>query len=151
MERSEFVKFVNRQIDRMLDSVDDDTLVEEIFPDQQKSKFCSPDAFQEFLEEPMLRICLNTLNDSQGNELDLNKVLPKIAKVLSKHYQDKKITKTMTFADAFPPTEPIDLNHPGYWDELSELIVRELEKYGKPPLFHKRQDKVLRYDWEKET
>lgn len=38
-----------------------------------------------------------------------------------------------------------------YMDGIAKVVVNRLEQYGKPPLFHKSQDKVLRYEWAKEN
>lgn len=151
MKKSEYIKRINNGIDMMFDSVGDDTLIGRMFAHNTNinDSFTRND-FINFLNSPYLNSHLNIFSgfyQENGDKIDLDKFKEDCAKELLNYFQNNNIKKTHKFDEIFNYKS---LTNPQYFIELAEIISNTISNHGKPPLFHKRADKILRYDWEKE-
>lgn len=149
MKKSEFVGRLSRSIERMFDRVSDTTKVGIMFSDSDEPNWKLAD-FNQFLKSEFLDGFVKIydgLSQPNGNEIDKESFFKEASKDLLEWFNRNNITKEKTFIQCFPYKS---ISHPGYFDNMSEIIVNRLEQFGKPPLFHKSQDKVIRYGWEPE-
>jgi hypothetical protein len=151
MKKSEFSRNLSESIDLMFNRVSDETLIGEMFSGS-KAKIFSRSDFVSFLKSPFLikfKGLWKGLYAQDGKPMDQEAFFLDAAQSLLDHFNQKKMTKDKKFADCFNYKK--GLTEPGYFDEISEVITNCLVKHGSPPLFHKTQDKILRYAWEKES
>jgi hypothetical protein len=152
MKRSEFVKCLVGGLSDIWDHVHGTDSFAKIFNDNSKSDFLSLDSIQTELNSiHLIKHVYSSLFDKIGNKLDLKIATADAAKELENFFKVSNIRKTITydgFCDRY--LQKAKHNYDDHVFALAEVITRGLEKTGRPPLFHKRQDKVLRYDWENE-
>lgn len=152
MRRSEYIQQLDVGIEMMFDAVDDNTPIGQIFshPDNHSLTEFQKKDFIHFLKKSYLNSHLQIFDgfyDSNGIKINLDLFREECATSLLNYFKENSFKKGNSFSDVFSYKS---LTNPQYFIELSEVIVSVLEKYGKPPLFHKRADKILRYDWDKE-
>ena len=149
MKKSEFTHMFSKSIEGMFQSVSDTTRVGEMFSESDSPEWNLED-FYNFLKSSYLndfKKIYDKCFQSDGSRINKELFFNEAAKDILEFFNENNIRKEKTFEQCFPYK---DIHEPGYFDALSEVIVNRLEYFGKPPLFHKRQDKVLRYDWERE-
>lgn len=155
MRRSEYVRHVSNSIDRMFDHVGDNTPLWRMFGKKgskvTSGAFVKAD-FIDFFNSPFLKDfkgLWNGLYDKNGKAVKGPQLEDLVAEAILTFFENQSFTRETTFDEAFAP-EDITKYPPDYFLELSEVIVAAIEQVAKPPLFHRRADKILRYDWEKE-
>lgn len=150
MKKSEFIKDLYKNLDMMFDGISDSTEVGSMFSkDSKNSKFTKND-FKSFLKSEYLNNYLKVYDKvftEDGEKIDKDSFFNDASIELLNHFKIKDITKNKTFLEAFPYESITD---PAYFKEIAIIITNVLEKYGQPPLFHKSQDKVIKYQWEPE-
>lgn len=149
MKKSEFVNQLSKSIERMFEHISDSTKVGVMFSNSDAPTWELED-FNQFLKSEFLdgfEKIYDGLSQSNGNEIDKESFFKEASKDLLEWFNKNYITKEKTFMQCFPYKS---ISRPGYFDNMSEVIVNRLEQFGKPPLFHRSQDKVIRYDWEPE-
>jgi hypothetical protein len=154
MKKSELVNRIERGIDMMFNSVGDNTPIGSMFSSTQNRELAefTKEDFLDFLNQPYLNSHLGIFDGfySKGGEhIDLSLFKDECSKNLLDYFNNNNFKKGKSFDEVFPYKSLS--KQPQYFLELAEIIVNTLDKYGKPPLFHKRVDEILRYDWEKES
>lgn len=149
MKRSEYFKIVQTALNGMFSSCNDDTKVGKMFAHEDPSAEFNIQNFIVFLNSSYLTKYQNIyghLFTDSGQTINIKELSPVVANAILEHFRGSNINKETTFAEAFAPRN----NSIDYFPELAEVIVHSLEQHGKPPLFHQRQDKILKYEWERE-
>lgn len=133
----------------MFSSCEDKTQAGAMFAHLDPSVDFSIHNFLDFVKSDYLTKHVNIyggLSAPEGLDIDLDEIAPNIAQAVLEHFKKNNIRKETTFSTAFKPRA----NSHEYFPDLAETMVSVIELHGRPPLFHKKQDKVLRYEWEKE-
>lgn len=150
MKRSEYLKALDSAIEMMFDSCGDETPIGKMFSKTMDGEFTSED-MKRFLLSPYLNnhkdiYCF--FWDSDGTAMKKELFIDNCSNILLAWFSDKGYTKETTYEEAFPYKT---ITNPECFKELAEVIVEVIERFGRPPLFHKTQDRILRFDWEKES
>ena len=153
MKKTEFIKYITSDLSISWDNFPGDATLAKMFEDESKSKELTPKAVQKMLlDNYWINKSINNLYDTNGKKINKNKATKAAAEGLIAFFKENKIRKSMTEDELYFKfkNENIDSHEPHY-TALAEVISASFEKFGKPPLFHKTQDRIIRYDWEKEA
>jgi len=148
IKKSNYIKKLSNQIMNMFDSCGDNSLIGEMFSKDSNLGNFKKEDFVDFLNSSYFKsIGIFRLFDKKGEVLDFELFKEEASLELLRYFEENKFEKNKKFSECFFYNKE---NGKNYFDEMALIIVNVLEKYGKPPLFHKTRDKVLRYDWEAE-
>jgi hypothetical protein len=151
MKKSDYINELSQSINSMFDEVGDKTPLGSMFGAKQttQGRFSVND-FVDFLKSPFLvkfKGMWRKVSNTKGKDIDLESFYTEAGNELLLYFKTKKFTKDKLFEDCFTAK---NIHGDGYFDDLAMVITNVLEKYGKPPKFHKSRDKVLKYDWDSE-
>lgn len=150
MKKSQFIKELYNHIDGMFNSVSDSTKIGSMFSkDSSNDKFTKND-FKCFLKSSYLdnyKEVYDKVFTPKGDDINKETFFNEASNELLKYFEKNNLTKDKIFLESFPYESRTD---PAYFKGIATVITDVLEKYGRPPLFHKSQDKVIKHDWEPE-
>lgn len=145
MKKEEYVRIFCLSLESMYSSVGDNTNITKMFGEND---LITAQSLEKFLLSPFLVNYKNIYNGfytKDGSQINLDNFVKQASKNLLIWFDNKNYKTHSTFGSFFN----YDKLEKTYFKEISLIIVNTLEEFGKPPLFHKRADKILRYDWEK--